>query len=270
MSKNDRSTRGREYRDRSRDRYDRYDRHERSDRDRDTTRRSRRHRSPSYDSYSDSESSGYSSDSSSEPSRRRPSRRHTTAYSDGEEKGHKSRGREHRRREREYYSEESPSRERKGKAGIVEDLLAAVGLIQSKDHDRRDRSDGHVPEERKKQTREALQAALTAAAMEAFRTRKEGKLTPQRLMQIAGAAIAAGGLDVIVDRSGGNGGSLKTVIESVVAGLATGKTMGKNIKHKREDDSVGNKVGTGVVGMAAKHLARSLSQGPRRSRTTKY
>ncbi|KAF3929677.1 hypothetical protein AA313_de0203254 [Arthrobotrys entomopaga] len=277
MSKYDRSTRGGEYRDRSNDRYDRYDRYDRSDRDRGTTtttRRSRRHRSPSYDSYSDSES-GYSSDSSREPSPRRPSRRHTTAHSDGEDhRGHKTRGREHRRRDREYYSEESPSRERKGKTAIVEDLLAAVGLIQSKNktrgHDRRDRSEGPVPEERKKQTREALQAALTAAAVEAFRTRKEGKLTPQRLMQIAGAAIAAGGLDVLVDRSGSNGGSLKTVIESVVAGLATGKTLGGNIKHKRDDDSMGNKVGTGVVGMAARHLARSLSQGPRRSRTTKY
>ena len=126
------------------------------------------------------------------------------------------------------------------------------------------------PDEKKKNTREALQAALTAAAMEAFRTRKEGKLTPQRLMQIAGAAIAAGGLDVLVDRSGGNGGSLKTIIESVVGGLATGKTMGRSIKHKR-DESVGNKVGSSMVGMAAKQLlGRSSSQGPRRSRTTKY
>ncbi|KAF3922272.1 hypothetical protein ABW20_dc0104680 [Dactylellina cionopaga] len=262
MSRNDRSTRGREYRD-HRSEKDRFDVKDRE------TRRRRRHRSPSYDSSSSSDSDSYDSDSSREYSRR-PSRRHTAAYSDGE--GRRDRGREHRRREREYHSEESPERER---GGIVEDLLAAVGLIQSKHKDggsRRDRS-GPDSDERKKNTREALQAALAAAAMEAFRTRKEGKLTPQRLMQIAGAAIAAGGLDVLIDRSGGSeggtGGSMKSIVESVVAGLATSKTMGKKVKHKR-DESTGNKLGAGVVGMAAKHLARSMSQGPRRSRTTKY
>jgi len=260
MSKYEKPSRGREYRDRSRDR---------SEKDRDTRRRHRR-RSPSYDSSSSDSDSSYDSDSSRERSRR-PTRRQTTTHSDGEDRAHR-RGRDQRRREREYYSEESPSRERGGKSGIVEDLLAAVGLIQSKNKDSRgsrDRSAGD-PDERKKNTREAVQAALTAAAMEAFRTRKEGKLTPQRLMQIAGAAIAAGGLDVLIDRSGGNGSGMKHIVESVVAGLATGKTMGKSIKHKR-DESVVNKVGSGVIGMATKHLVgRSLSQGPRRSRTTKY
>jgi len=97
--------------------------------------------------------------------------------------------------------------------------------------------------------------------MEAFRTRKEGKLTPQRLMQIAGAAIAAGGLDALIDSRGGGGGSgMKSIVESVIAGLATSKTMGKNIKHKREG-SVESKVKTGMVGMATKQLlSRSLSR----------
>lgn len=259
-------------RDRSYDRHDRYERTEkdrsekdRSEKDRgDTRSHRRRHRSPSYDS--SETDSDYSSDSSRGPSPRRRSHRRAATHSDSEaQKYRNSRGRDHRRRDREYHSEESPSRER---GGIVDDLLAAVGLLQSKNKSGSHRSGGDS-EDRKKHTREALQAALTAAAMEAFRTRKEGKLTPQRLMKIAGAAIAAGGLDAVIDRNGGDGGSMKSIIESVVAGMATSKTMGKSIKHKR-DESVGNKVGSGVIGMATKHLTRSLSQGPRRSRTTKY
>lgn len=274
MSKHEKSTRfgEREFRD-SRDARDsRKDRHERSDKDRDTRRR-RRHRSPSYDSESDSDDSYYS-DSSRGPSPRRPTRRHTTAQSDGEERGYRSsrgrdRSRDRRRHSQDYYSDRSPSRERE-KGSIVEDLLAAVGLIQSKHKDgRTHRSAGGDDETRKKNTREALQAALTAAAMEAFRTRKDGKITPQRLMQIAGAAIAAGGLDVLIDKSGGNSGSMRSIIESVVGGLATSKTMGGKIKHNREE-TVGSKVGSGVVGMAARHLARSLSQGPTRRKTTRY
>ncbi|KAF3138243.1 hypothetical protein TWF703_004772 [Orbilia oligospora] len=232
----------------------RKDRHDRSEKDRDT-RRSRRHRSPSYDSYSDSDDY-YSSDSSRGPSpnRRRPTRRHTSAaqpahaHSDGEDKGYrKSRGRDRR---------------------------------DDRSHSRSAGTSGPEDEARKKKTREALQAALTAAAMEAFRTRKDGKITPQRLMQIAGAAIAAGGLDVLVEKagslgngkSGGEGGSMRSLIESVVGGLATSKTLGgKGSKHgTRGEESLGAKIGSGVVNMAAKHLARSLSQGPTRRKTTRY
>ncbi|KAK6353655.1 hypothetical protein TWF696_005617 [Orbilia brochopaga] len=259
MPKHEQSTRNGEYRSRSRDRHER-DRHDRD-------HRRRRHRSPSYDSYSSSDSDDSDYYSRSPSPHRRPSRRHTSAaiHSDNEDRGH--RGRDRRgRTTREYHSEESPSRER---GGIVEDLLAAIGLVQAKSKDRSRRDRSRSGEDGRKTSREALQAALTAAAMEAFRTRKEGKLTPQRLMQIAGAAIAAGGLDALVDRNGGNGGSMKSIIESVVAGLATGKTLGKTVKHRREG-SVGDKVGTGFVGMATKALTRSLSQGPTRRRTNKY
>ncbi|KAF3185885.1 hypothetical protein TWF788_003933 [Orbilia oligospora] len=291
MSKYEKSTRfdEREVRD------SRKDRHDRSERDRDT-RRSRRHRSPSYDSYSDSDDY-YSSDSSRGPSpnRRRPTRRHTSAaqpthaHSDGEDKEYrKSRGRDRRSHDSDYYSDRSLSRSRsreRVKGNIVEDLLAAIGVLQSKNKDDRSHSrsagaSGPDDEARKKKTREALQAALTAAAMEAFRTRKDGKITPQRLMQIAGAAIAAGGLDVLVEKagslgngkSGGEGGSMRSLIESVVGGLATSKTLGgKGGKHgTRGEESLGAKIGSGVVNMAAKHLARSLSQGPTRRKTTRY
>ncbi|RVD90390.1 uncharacterized protein DFL_001356 [Arthrobotrys flagrans] len=269
----------------------RKDRHERPDKDRDTRRR-RRHRSPSYDSYSDSDDSYYS-DRSRGPSPRRPTRRHTTvaqphAHSDGEERGYrKSRGRDRRGHDSDYYSDRSPSRSRersreREKGNIVEDLLAAIGLLQSKHKDGNSRSATVGPEDeaRKKKTREALQAALTAAAMEAFRTRKDGKITPQRLMQIAGAAIAAGGLDVLVEkagslgnsRGGGDSGSMRSIIESVVSSLATSKTLGgKGGKHgTRGEESLGAKIGSGVVNMAAKHLARSLSQGPTRRKTARY
>ncbi|KAK6502671.1 hypothetical protein TWF506_003249 [Arthrobotrys conoides] len=273
----------------------RKDRHDRSEKDRDTRRSSRRHRSPSYDSYSDSDDY-YSSDSSRGPSPRRPARRHTTAatkparaHSDGEERAYrKSRGRDRRGHDSDYYSDRSPSRSRsreRVKGNIVEDLLAAIGVLQSKHKDDRSHSrsagaGGPDDEARKKKTREALQAALTAAAMEAFRTRKDGKITPQRLMQIAGAAIAAGGLDVLVEKAGslgngkngGEGGSMRSLIESVVGGLATSKTLGgKGGKHgTRGEESLGAKIGSGVVNMAAKHLARSLSQGPTRRKTSRY
>ncbi|KAK6330615.1 hypothetical protein TWF718_002812 [Orbilia javanica] len=288
-SKYEKSTRfdEREVRD-SRD--SRRDRHDRSEKDRDTRRR-RRHRSPSYDSYSDSDDSY--SDYSRGPSPRRPTRRHTTApappqaHSDGEERGHRrSRGRDRRGHDSDYYSDRSPSRSRsreRAKGSIVEDLLAAIGVIQSKQGSTRSAALGPEDEARKKKTREALQAALTAAAMEAFRTRKDGKITPQRIMQIAGAAIAAGGLDVLVEKagslgnsrgggSGGDNGNLRTIIESIVGTIASSKTLGgKGGKHgTRGEESLGAKIGSGVVNMAAKHLARSFSQGPTRRKTTRY
>jgi len=258
MSKYEKSTR---HGHRESDRYERSERENRKERD----SRQRRHRSPSYDSYDDS--SDYDSESTRDPSPRRPSRRHTTAHSDGE--GRSRRGRDRQRRARDYDdSDSSPERR-----SIVEDLLSAVGLVQSKNKDkghRGERSRGVDDDEKRNNTRQAVQAALTAAAMEAFRTRKEGKLTPQRLMQIAGAAIAAGGLDAIVDRSGGSGGSVKHLIESIVAGLATGKTLGGKVKHKR-DESMGNKVGSGMLGMATKKLlSRSMSRGPDRRRTNRF
>ncbi|EWC47732.1 hypothetical protein DRE_02932 [Drechslerella stenobrocha 248] len=271
MPKHEQSTRGGEYRARGRDHSrERYaERGHRVEQDRDHRRR--RQRSPSYDS---SDSGSYDSGSSRNPSPRRPTRRHTAAppaYSDSEDREYRDRGRDHRRQPaRQYYSEESRSRSRE-RGGLVEDLLAAVGLIQSKNKDRprQERSRSRGGEGNRKNTQKAIQAALTAAAMEAFRTRKEGKLTPQRLMQIAGAAIAAGGLDALVDRSGGSGGngggSMRSIIESVVASLAAGKA----VKHGREE-GIASKVGSGMVGLAAKTLARSMSQGPTRRRTNKY
>lgn len=280
MSKHDRAAAraAAEYRDKFERSERTYKESSRKDRGRDQERphKSRRHRSPSYDSASDSDDS-FDTVYSREPSPRRPSRRHTTAasHSDPEDRGY--RGRDKERRRRDSYSDYSPSPERT-RRGVVDDLLAAVGIIQNKQKDRghstrdgRSRDD----DERKKNVAQALQAALTAAAMEAFRTRKEGKFTPQRIMQIAGAAIAAGGMDALIDnRSGGNGNSMKHLIESIVAGLATSKTMGKTIKQKREG-SVDNKMKTGMVGMAARQLlARSLSKGagtaPRRRRTDRY
>ncbi|KAK6496055.1 hypothetical protein TWF481_002080 [Arthrobotrys musiformis] len=294
MSKYEKSARfeEREVRDSRRDRHDR----DRSEKDRDTRRR--RRRSPSYSSESDSDDSYYSDYSRGASPPRRPTRRHTAAapashphaHSDGEERGYrKSRGRDRRGHDSDYYSDRSPSRsrERREKGSVVEDLLAAIGLLQSKHKDDKGTSSrsaaagGPEDEHRKKKTREALQAALTAAAMEAFRTRKDGKITPQRLMQIAGAAIAAGGLDVLVDQAarlggkggeGGNSGNMRTIIESVVGTLAASKSLGGgNGKHRGAGEaSLGAKIGSGVVNLAAKHLARSMSQGPTRRKTTRY
>jgi len=236
----------------------------------------RRKRDSSYDSQSDSGSS----DSSYEPSpRRRSPPRHRSshhhksraAYSDGENLDNQ-RGRDKRR----YYESEDEGEESPTRRNVIEDLLLAVGLIRAKGkgdgRDRSSRSDrddryGDMPAgEKKKSQKQALQAALTAAAVEAFRTRKEGGFTPQRLMQIAGAAIAAGGLDAIVDRNPNSGG-LKHIIESIVAGLAAGNTVGKQVKHSRPG-GVKNKVAGGAVGMVAKKLlSRSLSRGPERRRS---
>jgi len=267
-----------------------YDRPTRSDRHQGRHRK----RSPSYSSY-DSESSYTDSEYESSPPRRRagspgpapPSRRKTTAvgstssrhhhdksraaYSDSENRDR--RGRDARRK---YYEEEDED-ESPTRRNVVEDLLAAVGLIHAKngdDNHRRDRSRRdsrdddreYSNEEKKGKQRQALQAALTAAAVEAYRTRKEGGLTAQRLMRIAGAAIAAGGLDAIVDRNPNSGG-LKHIVESIVAGLATSNTVGKSVKH-RPPGSIKDKVGTGLVGsMAKKILSRSLSRGPERRRS---
>ena len=120
-------------------------------------------------------------------------------------------------------SDESEEGSSHNKKSIIEDIMGAFGLIgaekaiSSKHRDEsssgavaksghssgRDRH-AHEEESRAKK-KQALQAAVTAAAIEAWRMKSDKHSTPaQRLMRIASAAIAAGGLDAIIDRKPDN------------------------------------------------------------------
>jgi len=136
------------------------------------------------------------------------------------------------------------------------------GTVSTHDHagSRHVSSRGDDPDRKKKQM-QALQAAITAAAVEAYRSRKEpGGFTAQKLMRIAGAAIAAGGLDAIVDKNP-NSGSLRHIAEAVVGGLATSKTVGPSIRHRREGGMKG-RARDGLVAAAAGKIAeRHLTGG---------
>jgi len=137
--------------------------------------------------------------------------------------------------------------------------------------DRRGSRDGSSRDDldRKKTQTQALQAAITAAAVEAYRIRKEpGGFTAEKLVRIAGAAIAAGGLDVIIDRNP-NSGSLRHIAEAVVGGLATSKTVGPRMRYMGEG-GIRGKAKEGLVAAAAGKVAerrlgdRSRSRGARR------
>jgi hypothetical protein len=107
------------------------------------------------------------------------------------------------------------------------------------------------------QQSKALKAAITAAAAEAFRQRKQpGGFTPERILKIASAAIAAGGLDAIMAARGPGQGSTRQMIESV---LGKGQALlGGGSGRGSREGSQNRRSGTGLSG-----LIRSLTVNER-------
>ncbi|PLB43869.1 hypothetical protein P170DRAFT_430878 [Aspergillus steynii IBT 23096] len=180
-------------------------------------------------------------------------------------KNYDDRRHRHRHSPRSPSSSRSPSPPRRRKS-FSEQALGALGLgaaasstSRHRDHSRgrshRYRSSSYSPSPTRSRSRprrdkseqriaQAVKAAVTAGAVEAFRSRKDpGEWTGAKGKRILTAAITAGGTDGLVDRDP-NKHSKRHVIESTLAGLAANHFM--NGSHSRS---------------RSRHRGRSKSRG---------
>ncbi|KAE8147392.1 hypothetical protein BDV25DRAFT_160413 [Aspergillus avenaceus] len=146
----------------------------------------------------------------------------------------------HRRSERSPSGSRSPPPHRRRKS-FSEQAMGALGLgsVASSDSRRREHSRGrshgksysyspsptrsrsrHHRDRSEQRIAQAVKAALTAGAVEAFRVRKEpGEWSGEKGKRILTAALTAGGTDGLVDRDP-NKHAKRHIIESTLAGLA--------------------------------------------------
>lgn len=133
-------------------------------------------------------------------------------------------------------SSESPPRRRKS---LGEQALAALGVggalgaakgHRSRSRDRGGSRRGHrsyssSSEDGSKRIQQAVKAALTAGAAEAFRSRNEpGGWGGPKGRRVLTAAIGAGGIDGLVNKDSNKGGT-RHAIESVIGGLASTRIL---------------------------------------------
>ncbi|KAL4893928.1 hypothetical protein BDV59DRAFT_18689 [Aspergillus ambiguus] len=137
-------------------------------------------------------------------------------------------------------------------------------------HHRRARSEQRIAQ--------AVKAAVTAGAVEAFRLRKDkGEWTGEKGKRILTAALTAGGTDGLVDRDPSKH-SKRHIIESTLAGLAANhfvngprsRSRSKGGRHHRSRSRVHDIAATGALAAAGKEAwnrySRSRSR-PRRGRS---
>ncbi|PKX94348.1 uncharacterized protein P174DRAFT_460425 [Aspergillus novofumigatus IBT 16806] len=141
---------------------------------------------------------------------------------------------------------------------------------RSRDRHRRDKSEQRMAQ--------AARAALTAAAVEAFRVRKEpGEWTGDKGKRVLTAAVTAAGTDGLVDRDP-NKHSKRHIIESTLAGLAANhfvngprsKSRSKS-RGRGSDSKLKNLAATGAlaaVGKEAYERFKSRSRSRHRGRSS--
>ncbi|KAK6504539.1 hypothetical protein TWF481_006480 [Arthrobotrys musiformis] len=150
----------------------------------------------------------------------------------------------------------------------VDDVLDALGLLHIKNDPSRRQLSSPDPEKYAKQ-KQALQAAVTAAAIEAWRSHsKPGGFSLQKIIRVVVAAIAAGGVDVLVESRPGHN-DLRDIAEAVVGGLATSKTLGGKITHRREGGTKGMMI-DGFIALAASKMVKPPKQDEIEWRKKKY
>jgi hypothetical protein len=210
-----------------------------------------------------------------------------------------------RPRRRDSYSDSSVSRSPpRRRKSMGEQALAALGLGgiaaaatgKARDHSRtrhhRDRSSsssrsGSRSRRRggkmggKEEIAQALKAAVTAGAAEAFRSRNQpGGWAGDKGKRVLTAAISAGGVDKLIDRDPNKHGT-RNVIGSALAGLATNRLVngsrsrsrsrGRDGRGRARSESRGGikeLAGAGLITAAGKSLydrVRSKSRGRRNS-----
>lgn len=193
-------------------------------------------------------------------------------------------------------SSPSPHRHRRRKS-LGETALGALGLSaaaskhsdrRGRSHSRRPRSDysssrsrsrdrgdrSHRRRERSEQRiAQAARAALTAGAIEAFRSRKEaGPWTGEKGKRILTAAVTAAGTDGLVDKDPKKHGT-RHIVESTLAGLAAnhfvngGRSQSRG-RHGRSRSSGGikNIAATGALAAAGKEIYDRFSRSRSRHR----
>ncbi|KAK4691945.1 hypothetical protein P7C71_g5166, partial [Lecanoromycetidae sp. Uapishka_2] len=215
-----------------------------------------------------------------------------------------------RRRRRDYSSSSlssspEPRRKPERRKSLVETALAAAGIgagagaVASK-HDRgksrdrerdrrgggRSRRDSYSSDSRsrsrtrgggrggdqKEQLIQAAKAALTAGAVEAFRSRKEpGGWAGPKGKRVLTAAIGAGGIDGLLQNKDGGGGGTMQSIQSVIGGLAgnrlingardkDGSRSRSRSRSRGGRDGGGGGAGGGLAGLAAGGLAAAAGK----------
>ena len=142
---------------------------------------------------------------------------------------------------------------------------------RSRDRDRkhRERSEGRISQ--------AARAALTAGAVEAFRSRKDpGEWTGEKGKRILTAAVTAAGTDGLVDRDPKKH-SKRHMVESTLAGLAAthfvnggrSQSRGRNSRDGRDRKSSGglkDLAATGALAAAGKEIYDRFSRSRSRAR----
>lgn len=215
-----------------------------------------------------------------------------------------------RPRRRDSYSDSSTSRSPpRRRKSMGEQALAALGLGgvaaaatgKARDHSRsrrhrgrssssssrsrsRSKRSGGMPRN-KDEIAQALKAAVTAGAAEAFRSRKQpGGWAGDKGKRVLTAAISAGGVDKLIDRDPNKHGT-RNVLGSALAGLATNRLVngsrsrsrsrGRGHRGRARSESRGglkDLAGAGLVTAAGKSIYdrfRSKSRG-RRSSSSSY
>ncbi|RVD82101.1 uncharacterized protein DFL_006537 [Arthrobotrys flagrans] len=150
----------------------------------------------------------------------------------------------------------------------VDEVLDAFGLLHIKNNPSRRQLSSPDPEKYAKQ-KQALQAAVTAAAIEAWRSHsKPGGFNLQKVIRVLVAAIAAGGVDVLVENRPGHD-KMRDIAEAVVGGLATSKTLGGKITHRREGGAQGTMI-DGFIALAASKMVKPPKQDEIEWKKKKY
>ncbi|KAF3098942.1 hypothetical protein TWF102_005981 [Orbilia oligospora] len=150
----------------------------------------------------------------------------------------------------------------------VDEVLDAFGLLHIKNNPSKRQLSSPDPEKYAKQ-KQALQAAVTAAAIEAWRSHsKPGGFNLQKLIRVLVAGIAAGGVDVLVENRPGHD-KLRDIAEAVVGGLATSKTLGGKITHRREGGAQGTMI-DGFIALAASKMVKPPKKDEIEWRKKKY
>jgi len=247
------------------------------------------HRSVSSDSSSSSSDSG--SDNSPDPRHRQPYRASTVAVAprDVNDKYYYARAPPNPYySSRQAYSDDEGSRRnidssrqskrtapnkslakqngRSHHSSLIEDFLAALGLSDDAAYDVQNRSpeEQEEAEKNREKLRAAVQAALTAGAIEAWRTRKAKGSKKNKAARVLIATLAAGGLDTAMARYN-KGEHLAGIAESIIGGLAMSSTMGGQITHRRGGGPQG-KAADGLIAVATSKLFKELP-GPNSGRS---
>ncbi|EAU38859.1 predicted protein [Aspergillus terreus NIH2624] len=218
-------------------------------------------------------------------------------------RGRHSRHHDDRRGHYKYSRSPSSSRSppRRRRKSLSEQALSALGLgsaaASGSRHHERSRSRGrrdhhgrsysyspsptrghrgsHHRDKSEQRIAQAVKAAVTAGAVEAFRLRKDkGEWTGEKGKRILTAALTAGGTDGLVDRDPGKH-SKRHIIESTLAGLAANHFVKGPRSHSRSRSRHGRSViavtagvrdlaATGALAAAGRSLEPYQRSGPAR------